>query len=129
VVHSSHLRLPVCYVLSNASQTHFFSFFSRDGAFVQTLEPLGGLGPSGVTCFRTLAVGLDGKVFAGSLDRTINVWSGESGAPLHTLTLNDDDDDYDDDGDIGDSGVCSFAVGSNGVLYSGSASGSILAWK
>ena len=33
----------------------------------------------------SLAVGLDGKVYSGSSDKTIMVWSGESGAHLQTL--------------------------------------------
>jgi WD40 repeat protein len=32
-----------------------------------------------------LVVGPDGKVFSGSVDGTIRVWSGASGAQLHTL--------------------------------------------
>jgi len=34
---------------------------------------------------RALAVGPDGKVFSGSDDGTISVWSGDDGAHLHTL--------------------------------------------
>ena len=33
-----------------------------------------------------LAIGLDGKVYSGSDDKTITAWSGESGTHLQTLS-------------------------------------------
>jgi WD40 repeat protein len=54
-----------------------------------------------------LASGLDGKVYSGSFDGTIRVWSGESGAHLQTLKGRTN-------------GVNALAVGLDGYIYSGS---------
>jgi WD40 repeat protein len=56
-----------------------------------------------------LAIGLDGKVYSGSRDKTIRVWSGESGAHLQTLQ--------------------GHAVGLNGKIYSGSDDKTIRVWS
>jgi WD40 repeat protein len=56
-----------------------------------------------------LAVGPDGKVFSGSSDRTVRVWSGVNGAQLHTLK-----------GGMGAVHcVCALALGRDGTMYSG----------
>lgn len=58
------------------------------------------------------AVGLDGKLYSGSRDETIRVWSGLNGTHISTLTGH----------------ICSLAVGTNGKLYSGSFDGTIRVW-
>jgi WD40 repeat protein len=60
-----------------------------------------------------LAVGQDGKVYSGSIDRTIRVWSGVDGALFQTLPHGRH--------------VSSLAFGVNGVLYIGGLSGEICA--
>jgi WD40 repeat protein len=63
-----------------------------------------------------LAVGLDGKVYSGSDDRTIRVWSGESGAHLQTLQGHTNT-------------ICAIACGLNDRLFSGSSDASIRVWS
>jgi hypothetical protein len=63
-----------------------------------------------------IAVGLDGKVYSGSSDRTIMVWSGESGAHLQTLQGHTND-------------VRALAIGLDGKLYSGSCDETIRVWS
>jgi hypothetical protein len=63
-----------------------------------------------------LAVGLDGRIYSGSDDRTIMVWSGESGAHLQTL--------------VGHTRyVGALAVGLDGAIYSGSADRTVMVWS
>ena len=64
----------------------------------------------------TLAVGLDGKIYSGSDDDTIRVWSGVDGALLQTLQIHG--------GNIDD-----IVVGSDGRIYLGSANGTIRVWS
>ena len=54
-----------------------------------------------------MGVGIDGNVYSGSMDKTIGVWSGESGAHLQTLQGHT-------------SVVSAFVVGMEGRFYSGS---------
>jgi hypothetical protein len=61
-------------------------------------------GHKGFVC--AIAVGLDGKVYSGSRDKTIRVWSGESGAHLQTLQGHTQ-------------WVSSLTAGLNGKIYSG----------
>jgi hypothetical protein len=63
-----------------------------------------------------LAVGLDGKVYSGSGDKTIRVWSGDDGTHLQTLVGHTD---Y----------VNSLAVGLDGKVYSGSEDMTIRVWS
>jgi hypothetical protein len=63
-----------------------------------------------------LAVGLDGKVYSGSRDQTVRVWSSESGAHLQTLQGHTDD-------------VSALAIGLNGKIYSGSLDKTIRVWS
>jgi hypothetical protein len=63
-----------------------------------------------------LAVGLDGKVYSGSTDKTIRVWSGESGAHLQTLQGHTN-------------WVRALTVGLNGKIYSGSWDKTIRVWS
>jgi WD40 repeat protein len=63
-----------------------------------------------------LTIGLDGKVYSASIDKTIMVWSGESGAHLQTLTGHTDT-------------VCALAVGLNGNIYSGSFDRTVRVWS
>jgi WD40 repeat protein len=65
---------------------------------------------------RALAVGLDGKVYSGSNDKTVRVWHGEDGTHLHTL--------------VGHTRwVSSLAVGLDGKVYSGSSDKTIRVWS
>ena len=58
-------------------------------------------------CVWSLAVGQDGRIYSGSGDKTIRVWSGANGTHLQTLN--------------GHSGaVRVLAVGLDGTIYSGS---------
>jgi WD40 repeat protein len=63
-----------------------------------------------------LASGLDGKVYSGSFDGTIRVWSGESGAHLQTLKGRTN-------------GVNALAVGLDGYIYSGSDDLAVRVWS
>jgi len=63
-----------------------------------------------------LAVGLDDKVYSGSGDKTIRVWSGTVGTHIRTLVGHTDV-------------VTSLAVGLDGKLFSGSDKGSIRVWS
>jgi hypothetical protein len=63
-----------------------------------------------------LAIGLDGRVYSGSADTTIRVWSGESGAYLQTLQGHTDR-------------VRALAVGLDGKIYSGSDDNTIRVWS
>jgi len=72
-----------------------------DGAHLQTL--VGHTG--GVTA---LAVSSDGKVYSGSRDSTVRVWSGVNGALLHTLTCKKSNQ--------------ALAIARDGTLYSGGSS-------
>jgi hypothetical protein len=63
-----------------------------------------------------LAIGLDGRVYSGSSDKTVMVWSGESGAHLQTLQGHTD-------------GVLSLAVGLDGAIYSGSFDCTVRVWS
>jgi WD40 repeat protein len=63
-----------------------------------------------------LAIGLDGKVYSGSADNTIMVWSGKSGAHLQTLKGHTH---Y----------VRSLAVGLDGNIYSGSFDCTVRVWS
>jgi WD40 repeat protein len=65
---------------------------------------------------RALAVGLDGKLYSGSDDTTIRVWSGVDGTHLQTLV-----------GHM--SWVCALAVGLDGKVYSGSYDKTIRVWS
>ena len=66
-----------------------------------------------------LAIGLDGKVYSGSSDKTIMVWSAvESGAPTHLQTLQGHTD-----------GVCALAVGLDGNIFSGSRDHTVRVWS
>jgi WD40 repeat protein len=56
------------------------------------------------------------KVFSGSRDQTIKVWSGGTGALLHTLN-------------VGGMAVLSLEFGRDGTVYSGQNSNSILMWN
>jgi WD40 repeat protein len=59
-----------------------------------------------------LAVGLDGKIYSGSSDGTIRVWSGDDGTHLQTL--------------VGHTRhVTSLAVGLDGKVFSGSSDNTI----
>jgi WD40 repeat protein len=63
-----------------------------------------------------LAVGLDGKIYSASHDRTIRVWSGADGTHLRTLQ--------------GHTGrVWALAVGLDGKIYSGSSDTTIRVWS
>jgi WD40 repeat protein len=65
---------------------------------------------------RALAVGLDGKVYSGSRDMTIRVWSGDDGTHLQTL--------------VGHTAtVCALAVGLDGKVYSGAGDTTIRVWS
>jgi WD40 repeat protein len=106
----------------------------------------------------SLAVGLDGKVYSGSWDRTIRVWSPDDGALLQTLEGHEEKCTVlalvvGLDGNVfsrshictvlvwsGDTGallhtltvharIDSLAVSANGRLYGGLADGSILCWS
>ena len=69
-----------------------------DGTHLQTLE--------GHTSYVfALAVGLDGKVYSGSFDKTIRVWSGDDGAHVRTLVGHADS-------------ITALAVGSDGNVFS-----------
>jgi WD40 repeat protein len=64
----------------------------------------------------SLAVGLDGKVYSGSNDTTIRVWSGDDGTHLQTI--------------VGHTHyVCALAVGLDGKIYSGSSDKTIRVWS
>jgi WD40 repeat protein len=63
-----------------------------------------------------LAVGLDGKVYSGSKDYTIRVWSGDNGAHLHTLEGHT-------------KRVVALTIGLSGKLYSGSWDCTIRVWS
>jgi WD40 repeat protein len=63
-----------------------------------------------------LAIGSDGRVYSASEDRTIRIWSGESGAHLQTLTGHTDV-------------LRALAIGSNGKIYSGSYDKTIRVWS
>jgi WD40 repeat protein len=64
-----------------------------------------------------LAVGLGGKVYSGSEDKTIRVWSGDDGTHLQTLVGHT-------------SWVCALAVGFDGKkMYSGSKDKTIRVWS
>jgi WD40 repeat protein len=63
-----------------------------------------------------LAVGLDGKVYSGSEDETIRVWSGDDGTHLQTLVGHTDV-------------VTALAVGLDGKVYSGSVDKLIRVWS
>jgi len=63
-----------------------------------------------------LAVGLGGKVYSGSQDKTIRVWSGVDGTHLQTLVGHT-------------SWVNALAVGLDGKLYSGSEDKTIRVWS
>jgi hypothetical protein len=65
---------------------------------------------------RTVAIGLDGKVYSGSFDNTVMVWSGESGTHLQTLTGHTDR-------------VFALAVGLDGNIYSGSFDHTVRVWS
>jgi len=65
-------------------------------------------------CVYALAVGLNGKVYSGSSDRTIRVWSGDDGTHLQTLEGH---------------WVFALAVGLNGKVYSGSTDKTIRVWS
>ena len=75
-----------------------------DGAHLYTLE-------GHTSTVRALAVGPDGKVFSGSPDDT-RVWSGVSGAHLHTLNH----------------GAVCCTIGRNGAMYSCSGT-SVMIWR
>jgi hypothetical protein len=63
-----------------------------------------------------LAVGLDGKVYSGSNDMTIRVWSGTDGTHIQTL--------------VGHTGwVSALAMGLDGKVYSGSSDKTIRVWS
>ena len=64
----------------------------------------------------SLAVGLDGKIYSGSDDRTIRVWSGVDGTHLQTLEGHTE-------------GVTSLAVGLDGRIFSGSYDRTIRVWS
>jgi WD40 repeat protein len=64
----------------------------------------------------SLAVGLDGKVYSGSQDTTIRVWSPDDGAFLQTLEGH---------GNI----VWALAVGIGGKVFSGSDDQTIRVWS
>jgi WD40 repeat protein len=79
-----------------------------DGAHLQTLE--------GHNQFvRALAVGVEGRVYSGSLDTTVRVWSGNDGALLHVLAAN--------------AAVHALAVGLDGAVHAGLANGDIKVWS
>jgi WD40 repeat protein len=63
-----------------------------------------------------LTLGPDGKIYSGSEDMTVRVWSGESGAHLQTLQGHT-------------RAVCALAIGLNGKIYSGSADRTIRVWS
>ena len=85
-----------------------------DGALLTTLE--GDTGNYGA-----LAVGPD-RVFSGSLDDIITVWSGETGARLYSFQTRSDDHDY--------ASLLRLAcIAPNGTLYSSHASGYIDVWS
>jgi WD40 repeat protein len=65
---------------------------------------------------RALAVGLDGKVYSGSDDEMIRVWSGDDGTHLQTLRGHT-------------SYVLALAVGLDGKVYSGSWDKTIRVWS
>jgi WD40 repeat protein len=105
----------------------------------------------------SIAVGMDGKIYSGSENRTIKVWSGEDGTLMHTLAGHTDrvaalavgldgnvysgsDDDTirvwsGDDGShlrtlVGHtSSVCTLAVGLDGKIYAGSSDRTIRVWR
>jgi hypothetical protein len=67
-------------------------------------------------CVYALAVGIDGKVYSGSCDKTIRVWSGTDGWNLQTI--------------VGPTHtVCALAVGLDGKIYSGSYDTTIRVWS
>jgi WD40 repeat protein len=82
---------------------------SESGAHLHTMV--------GHTCFvLALAVGLDGKVYSGSNDRTVRVWSGDDSTHLQTL--------------VGHAGqVRTLAIGKDGIIYSGSLDRTIRGWS
>jgi WD40 repeat protein len=95
----------------------------RDGRWAayeaRTIKPRGLEGHTNTVHARSvhaLAVGLDGKVYSGSYDKTIMVWSGESGAHLQTLTWHTD-------------GVRALVVGLDGNIYSGSLDRTVRVWS
>jgi len=63
-----------------------------------------------------LAIGLDGRVYSGSSDMTIRVWSGESGAHLQTLRGHT-------------TSVRALAFGLDGTIYSGSRDSTVRVWS
>jgi hypothetical protein len=63
-----------------------------------------------------LVVGLDGRVYSGSSDNTIMVWSGESSVHLQTLKGHTN-------------WVNALAVGLDGNIYSGSADSTVMVWS
>jgi hypothetical protein len=65
---------------------------------------------------RALAVGLDGKVYSGSEDKAIRVWSGDDGTHLQTLVGHTDV-------------VTALNVGLGGKIYSGSYDKTIRVWS
>jgi WD40 repeat protein len=65
---------------------------------------------------RALAVGLNDKLYSGSSDMTIRVWSGDDGTHLQTL-----------EGHTGN--VRALAVGLDGKVYSGSSDMTIRVWS
>jgi hypothetical protein len=87
-----------------------------DGTHLQTLCDLDG-SRYGVDYYvSALAVGLDGKVFSGSMRGTIRVWSGEDGTLLRTVRGHWE-------------GVTALAVGPDGRVYSGSKDSTIGVWS
>jgi hypothetical protein len=81
------------------------------GTLVRTLE-----GHTGAVL--ALAVGIDGKIYSGSEDRTIRVWSADDGALLNTNTF------------VGHtSTIRTLAVGPDGSVYSGSYDATIRVWS
>jgi WD40 repeat protein len=67
-------------------------------------------------CVYALAVGIDGKIYSGSNDTTIRVWSGDDGTHLQTLAGHTDE-------------VWALAVGLDGKVYSGSNETTIRVWS
>jgi hypothetical protein len=81
---------------------------------VGTIKPRCFDGHTGIVW--ALVVGLDGKVYSGSADKTIMVWSGESGAHLQTLKGHT-------------SAVSALAVGLDGNICSGSDDCTVRVWS
>jgi hypothetical protein len=103
--HRSTLPTPQVY-----SGSMDFTVRVVSGTYGEHLYTLvGHTGPVGA-----LAVGIDGKIFTGSVDRTIWVWS-DLGAVLHRQTLT--------------APVTALAVGIDGKVYSASSDNSVRVWK